>query len=580
MGGVLPSIRRRFALMAGAAASVAGLAVVAVLVIASAPVASATRASRAQLSARAARSAGLPILTPFKHLAAPSGLKANTATPGTSSPWTPLVNPPPFGTPGTMLLESDGTVLVHNEPDNNTIAATNQWWKLTPDANGSYADGTWSQIASMPSNYAPLYFGSAILPDGRMIVEGGEYNVENPVWTNQGAIYDPVTNSWRSVPPPPGWTNIGDAASDVLTDGTFMLQHPCNTCLTDPEPTVDDALLNAKNLTWTVIPATGKEDPNDEEGWTLEPSGQILTVDTWAAIGGSSLFNPKNDTWSFSGAEAPNGNPLNPWPIVEIGPQAEMPGGNVFVVGAGTSTDEYPNPCTTNTPAQTALYQYKAGTIGSWAAGPEIPTVGGEQYASTDGPAATLPDGNVLFDASACTYNIPTHFWLYNPADPDTLTQIPDAPNAQFDTSYQTRMLDLPNGQVLYNDGSSDMEVYTGSGAPNRAWAPSIRSLSDNDLRRGGTYTLSGKQLAGLDPGAVYGDDVQDNTNFPLVRITNDATGVVTYARTHDWSSVSVAPGTSSSTEFTLPGDTPRGRSKLVVVANGIASSPSSVTVS
>ena len=122
--------------------------------------------------------------------------------------------------------------------------------------------------------------------------------------------------------------------------------------------------------------------------------------------------------------------------------------------------------------------------------------------------------------------------------------------------------------------------MYTGSGAPSPAWAPSIRSLSDNNLRPGGTYNLSGKQLAGLDQGAVYGDDVQDSTNFPLVRLTNNATGVVTYARTHDWTSVSVAPGTRSSTEFTVPWGTPRGRSTLVVIANGIASSPSTVNIS
>ena len=42
-------------------------------------------------------------------------------------------------------------------------------------------------------DYTPLYFASAILPDGRMIVEGGEYIGENPVWSNQGAIYNPVT---------------------------------------------------------------------------------------------------------------------------------------------------------------------------------------------------------------------------------------------------------------------------------------------------------------------------------------------------------------------------------------------------
>jgi hypothetical protein len=54
---------------------------------------------------------------------------------------------------------------------------------------------------------------------------------------------------------------------------------------------------------------------------------------------------------------------------------------------------------------------------------------------------------------------------------------------------------------------------------------------------------------------------------------------VVTYARTHDWTSVSVAPGTNSATEFTIPAGTPAGKSTLVVVANGIASSPSTVTI-
>src|SRR5215471_21139753 len=209
----------------------------------------------------------------------PSGLKPYLGPRGTAFPWTPLKNPPPFRTPGTMLLESNGTVLVHDEPDNNKIAATNKWYKLTPDSKGSYLNGTWSKIPSMPNNYAPLYFGSAILPDGRMIVEGGEYLVNKAAWTNKGAIYNPVTNNWASVAPPPGWTNIGDAASEVLPNGTFMLQQACQTCLTNPEASIDDALLNAKTMTWTVIPAIGKEDPNDEEGWTLEPSGQLLTVE-------------------------------------------------------------------------------------------------------------------------------------------------------------------------------------------------------------------------------------------------------------------------------------------------------------
>jgi hypothetical protein len=565
------SLRRRSAVLAGGASCLAALAGV---VMATTPHASTHQLSVATTARAAAQApAAVAPRPPLGH-AKPSGLKPFFGPADTASPWTPLANPPPFGTPGTMLLESDGTVLVHNEPDNNTTGGTNAWWKLTPDSSGSYVDGTWSQIASMPAAYTPLYFASAVLPDGRMIVEGGEYIGENAVWSDEGAIYNPVTNAWRSVAPPRGWTNMGDAASDVLDNGTFMLQQPCQTCLTNPDLTVDDALLNAKTLTWKVIPATGKTDPNDEEGWTLEPNGKLLTIDLWAP-GNTELFNPDTKSWSFAGSTAVGGSPVDPWPVVEIGPQVEMPGGNVFVVGAGSSTQEAPTACTTDAPTQNAIYNYKTGT---WTAGPEIPAIGGEEYDSTDGPGSILPDGNVLFDASACVYNTPTHFFVYN-ASSNTLTQIPDAPNAPNDTSYNTRMLALPNGQVLFNDGSNQMEVYTAGGTPNASWEPSITSLSSTRLAPGNTYTLSGRQLAGLDQGATYGDDVQDNTNFPLVRITNSATGVVTYARTSDWTSVSVAPGTRSSTRFTIPPGTPAGKSTLVVVANGIASPPSTVTI-
>jgi len=565
------TIRRRSAVLAGIAAFVP---VLAGLALTGAPGASARSLSTAPAHRASTHSwlrADPPLGRPK-----PSGLKLYHGPAGTVSPWIPLKNPPSF-TPGTMLLESNGTVLVHDEPDTNTLGGLRPWYKLTPNSKGSYIDGTWSKIAPLPKGYEPLYFGSAILPDGRMIVEGGEYNGPNARWTNKGAIYNPVTNTWASVAPPPGWTNIGDAASDVLPNGTFMLQQACNTCLTNPEASIDDALLNAKTMKWTVIPAIGKEDPNDEEGWTLEPSGQLLTVEVWA-LPQAQLFNPGTESWSFAGAMPPKGNPVNPFPVVELGPQNEIPGGNTFVVGGGTSTQFVPAKCTTNVPTQTALYHFKAGTAGTWTAGPMIPAIDGQEMTATDGPGATLPDGNVLFDVSACVYNTPTHFFLYH-ASTNTLTQIPDVPNAAKDTSYATRLLDLPNGQVLFDDGSKQMEVYTAGGTPKASWRPSITSVSTKKLLPGSTYKLSGSQLAGLDPGGAYGDDVQQNTNYPLVRITNSATGVVTYARTSGWTSVSVAPGTRSSTKFTLPPGTPGGTSTLVVVANGIASAPLKVMV-
>ena len=116
-----------------------------------------------------------------------------TRDPG--SQWTPLTNQlcttgnPCFPAGVTMLL-TDGTVIVHEEQD----GGEQNWYKLTPDIFGSYVNGTWSQLSSIPAalNYAPLYFGSQVIADGRVTVIGGELNFDTYVWTNQGAIYDPV----------------------------------------------------------------------------------------------------------------------------------------------------------------------------------------------------------------------------------------------------------------------------------------------------------------------------------------------------------------------------------------------------
>jgi hypothetical protein len=548
----------------------AGLAVLALLLLAGSPRASAHSASGPSAPGGAVRAAGKPVLTPLGR-ARPSGAKPYLGPTGAASPWTPLARQPAFA-PGTMLLQSDGSVLVHVEP---ASGGTNQWWRLTPDSKGSYINGTWHQIASMPTGYNPLYFASAVLPDGRMIVEGGEYLGGTEAWTNKGEIYSPTTNTWKAVAPPPGWTNIGDAQSNVLPNGTFMIGQACTNCLSKSAAlSTAQALLKATTLTWTAT-GTGKADPNDEEGWNLEPSGQLLTIDTWSPPH-TELYTPSSGAWSSAGSTV--GSPVNNL-AVEIGPQVVMPGGNTFVVGAGTAPAPPPgsNTCTTTTNASTALYHYKAGTAGTWSAGPAIPKFGGVQYASADGPGAVLPNGNVLFDVSRCVYLAPAHFFVYN-AGTNTLTQVADAPNAPNDSTYYTRMLALPTGQVLFNDGSQ-MEVYTAGGTPKAAWVPTI-TASPASVTAGSTASLSGKQLAGLTQGAAYGDDAQDNTNFPLVKITNNATGTVTYARTTAWSSVSINPGASSSTKFTVPAGTPKGASTISVVANGIASAPKAITVS
>jgi hypothetical protein len=72
-------------------------------------------------------------------------------------------------------------------------------------------------------------------------------------------------------------------------------------------------------------------------------------------------------------------------------------------------------------------------------------------------------------------------------------------------------------------------------------------------LSRGGSYRLQGLRLNGMSQASVYGDEDQDATNYPLMRLTNLASRHVVYARTHDHSSMAVASETVSSTHFDVP---------------------------
>lgn len=507
-----------------------------------------------------------------RHTAASHQAAAQAATKSTG-PWTALThqlssitNEGGYG-PGTMLLENDGTVLVHDEGN----GGSGIWWRLTPDAKGSYVDGTWSQIAPMPSGYQPLYFGSAILPNGTgqpagsLIVEGGEYNGINPVWETAGAIWNPNTNTWRSINPPAGWSYIGDAESTVLPNGRYMLSSCCDS-------TNDMALLDPSTLTWTPTGA-GKADDPDEEGWVMLPNGHLLDVDVsdqTPSTGGVSnveFYNPSTGTWRSHGSTPTplvDMAPYGGYPLYELGPAVYMPNsGNVLAIGGNGNT---------------ALYHYRQSNggvdNGSWTTGPTIPDIAGQPAKVDDGSAAPLPDGDVLLEASTETYGNPTQFYLYNGTSITPITNPPDAANVP---SFATRMLVLPNGQILYNDDAV-MEVYTATGQAPAGELPSISSVPSS-LSAGSTYTLSGTQLSGLSQGAEYGDDAQSNTNFPLVRLTNAKNGDVVYAPTSGETALSIAPGLASSTQFTVPAGTQSGTYELAVVADGLASSPVKVTV-
>ncbi len=453
--------------------------------------------------------------------------------------WQPLTNQPGF-TAGTALLLTDGTVMVHHEGANNGYS---EWYKLTPDINGSYVNGTWSQLASLSSDYGPLFFASAVLPDGRVIVEGGEQNFANYVWTNKGAIYDPIADAWTHVSPPSGWANIGDAQSAVLNNGTFMLANCCST---------QQALLNASTLTWTPT-GSGKFDENDEEGWTLLPGGKVLTVDAYVNIGdpngkNSEIYDPTTGSWTSAGSTI-----VQLWDShgsYEVGPAMLRPDGTVFATGANGAGAGH-----------TSIYNASQGT---WTPGPDFP--GNLDIA--DGPAALEPNGKVLVMTSPGIYENGGVFFEW---DGSSLTQVPAPPNSPNDSSWYGHMLVLPTGQILFTDYSNDVEVYTPTGDPYPGIAPSA-ILTHAVYSRGSSVLLSGFKFNGASQASAYGDDAQDATNYPIVRITNTSTGHVFYCRTHDHSTMAVGFPGPAYTHVDIPANMESGRSYLEVVANGIAS--------
>ncbi len=69
------------------------------------------------------------------------------------------------------------------------------------------------------------------------------------------------------------------------------------------------------------------------------------------------------------------------------------------------------------------------------------------------------------------------------------------------------------------------------------------------------------------------------DSNYPLVRLTNNTSGSVYYARTYGWNSTSVMTGTRVvTTEFELPAGLPAGNYSLIVSANGNPSAPRAFT--
>ena len=382
---------------------------------------------------------------------------------------------------------------------------------------------------------------------------------------------------------------------------------------------------------------------SDEEGWVKLSDGTILTYDLFKSIatGGSyaEKYNPVAGTWS--GISPSDGTAMGTIPVLsssalgyELGPLLRLQDGRVLVVGAnqhtglytpGTNTwaagpdimgtlsgnpapfgaddapaailpnghviiaaDAGPSPVI-STGTVTAASKVVTGLTSTALIQVNWPVSGtgiasGSRVASVDSPTQVTLTSNATSTGTPTLtfgglFTFPTQLFDFNPSNNSIsplATAIPDASLANR-SAYTTRMLLLPTGQLLFSDSTSQLYLYTPDGTPSPALRPVINKVAYNG---GGSFTLTGKQLNGQSAGAAYGDDVESNSNYPIVRF-NDSAGNVYYAKTTNWSSYGVGTSTTPQTvNFTLnPTLTTPGNYSVVVSGAGIQSFPVIVNI-
>jgi hypothetical protein len=435
-----------------------------------------------------------------------------------------------------MLLLPDGTVMAAD--------GGNSWFRLTPDLNGNYVNGSWTTLASMHDSR--LYYSSQVLRDGRVFVAGGEYGTGH----DSAEVYDPATNTWTYAPV--SGQGFSDSISKLLPNGNVLIapvvpSQPGLTVIYDP----------AANA-WLAGPTLFRGTYQDEASWVKLADDSILTVDPFGV--NSERYIPALNRW-VNDANVPVA--LYDSVSSEIGPGMLLADGRAFFFGSTGHTAYYTPNSTTN--------------AGVWVAGPDIPNGQG----TPDAPAANLINGKILVAVSPAPYPgngypTPTKFYEFDPvANTFTPASTVNGPDLSGESEFRI-LLDLPDGSVLYSGFDSQLYVYQPAGFPLAAAQPGIAGITQNP---DGTFHLTGTLLNGLWEGAVFGDDAQMNSNYPLIRLT-DGAGNIRYARTFNWSSTGVQTGGRLlTTEFSLPPGLPAGPVSLVVVANGIASAAVPFTV-
>jgi hypothetical protein len=548
--------------------------------------------------------------------------------------WTPLANVAP-GSAGVMMLLTDGTVMIQSfgtggtwmrlTPNNvgsyingtftnlasmssprlyfaSHVLQSGKVWVLGGEyfgnglpaawtATGEMYDpiaNSWSPIASYPPeagcptiNNVQLTscFGddpSMLLPNGKIIAGDLIHNTPH--------IYDIATNTWSAA-----GTKVYNDSSDEegwakLQDGTILTYDIFQSVFSggayaeryNPATNSWSSISPSDGTAAGTIPQLSSQAVGFELGPLLRLQDGRIVI--FGATGHTALYAPATNTWS-AGPDIIGTLACGPKIFgADDAPAAEVPSGHViFAADAGPDGLQSSASITNGSAIVTGISSTACLKTGWSVSGTGIP--GNTRINSIDSPTqvtltanatATNAAANLLFGG---VFSPPTQLFDFNPAT-NTISPVapPDPdPNLPNVPAFVTRMLMLPTGQVLVGDGGRQLWVYTPAGAPNPAVRPTITAVTYNG---GGLFTLGGKQLNGQSAGANYGDDVENDENYPIIRLSRG--GQMFYARTTNWSTTGVATGATPETvNFTLPATlvTP-GTYALQDVGAGVGSFP------
>ena len=462
-------------------------------------------------------------------------ISANATTTGQSSLSFTGNRPGCFGAVAAILLNS-GNFLAGNLHS----TATNTYNPLTD---------SWTSSGSKVYDQSDEE-GWLKLPSGGIFNPFDIFRSINTGLTS-AELYDPVAGTWASKSPsdiPPTANGMLPQLSSFalgaelgptirLQDGrVLVIGANNNTALYNPTtntwftgPTIMGTLSNSVNTAGSLAPFGADDAPA-----AILPNGHVI----FAADAGPAAVTSTGDTSSTS--QTITGIPSTA--LFQIGWEVRQSNGNSDVIQGGTTIE--------------SILSSTSITVNRM-------------------PLVTTPGEGLIFGG---TFNNPTQLFDFNPAGAAGAGSIlPVSPPLNYSGlnnsgSYVTRMLVLPTGQLLFNPSSQQLYIYTPDGSASLLYRSAVNAITYSGIP--GQFTLTGRQLNGQSAGSSYGDDVQVDENYPIIRLTS-STGTVYYCRTTNWSNLGVATGTASEmVTFTLPNGITAGTYSLVVSGAGISGVP------